>query len=164
MKGIKVNYLCFTLKHLPEASISSICLTQTRARKHQIPVKEELLERLEQSIQTIISSLPEDLQTLLHRQWQSDPREQHWPADPLLHTQRLSFQNIPAIFEPITPAQVSAHISSSGKPIHYLRGLSFWMYSTGEKQQILLLYRVLDDTWRTQKTLILWLNSFEVLS
>lgn len=40
----------------------------TRARKHQIPVKEELLERLEQSIQTIISSLPEDLQTLLHRQ------------------------------------------------------------------------------------------------
>uniref|UniRef100_A0A673M817 Protein DENND6B-like n=1 Tax=Sinocyclocheilus rhinocerous TaxID=307959 RepID=A0A673M817_9TELE len=40
----------------------------TRARKHQLPVKEELLERLEQSIQTIISSLPEDLQTLLHRQ------------------------------------------------------------------------------------------------
>uniref|UniRef100_A0A671SSM5 DENN/MADD domain containing 6B n=1 Tax=Sinocyclocheilus anshuiensis TaxID=1608454 RepID=A0A671SSM5_9TELE len=39
-----------------------------RARKHQLPVKEELLERLEQSIQTIISSLPEDLQTLLHRQ------------------------------------------------------------------------------------------------
>uniref|UniRef100_A0A671SVW6 DENN/MADD domain containing 6B n=1 Tax=Sinocyclocheilus anshuiensis TaxID=1608454 RepID=A0A671SVW6_9TELE len=37
-------------------------------RKHQLPVKEELLERLEQSIQTIISSLPEDLQTLLHRQ------------------------------------------------------------------------------------------------
>ncbi|KAK2892691.1 hypothetical protein Q8A67_012679 [Cirrhinus molitorella] len=40
----------------------------TRARKHQLPVKDELLERLEQSIQTIISSLPEDLQTLLHRQ------------------------------------------------------------------------------------------------
>uniref|UniRef100_A0A672R0T5 Protein DENND6B-like n=1 Tax=Sinocyclocheilus grahami TaxID=75366 RepID=A0A672R0T5_SINGR len=39
-----------------------------RARKHQLPVKEELLVRLEQSIQTIISSLPEDLQTLLHRQ------------------------------------------------------------------------------------------------
>uniref|UniRef100_A0A672R192 Protein DENND6B-like n=1 Tax=Sinocyclocheilus grahami TaxID=75366 RepID=A0A672R192_SINGR len=37
-------------------------------RKHQLPVKEELLVRLEQSIQTIISSLPEDLQTLLHRQ------------------------------------------------------------------------------------------------
>uniref|UniRef100_A0A8C1KWV4 DENN/MADD domain containing 6B n=1 Tax=Cyprinus carpio TaxID=7962 RepID=A0A8C1KWV4_CYPCA len=37
-------------------------------RKHQLPVKEELLEKLEQSIQTIISSLPEDLQTLLHRQ------------------------------------------------------------------------------------------------
>lgn len=39
-----------------------------RARKHQLPVKEELLEKLEQSIQTIISSLPEDLQTVLHRQ------------------------------------------------------------------------------------------------
>uniref|UniRef100_A0A8C1KUE9 DENN/MADD domain containing 6B n=1 Tax=Cyprinus carpio TaxID=7962 RepID=A0A8C1KUE9_CYPCA len=39
-----------------------------KARKHQLPVKEELLEKLEQSIQTIISSLPEDLQTLLHRQ------------------------------------------------------------------------------------------------
>ncbi|XP_056311598.1 protein DENND6B isoform X1 [Danio aesculapii] len=39
-----------------------------RARKHQLPVKEQLLERLEQSIQTIISSLPEDLQTVLHRQ------------------------------------------------------------------------------------------------
>lgn len=55
-------------------------------------------------------------------------------TDQQLHgyIQRLSFQNIPAIFEPITPAQLSAHISSSGKPIHYLRGLSFWMYSTGE--------------------------------
>uniref|UniRef100_A0A8C1XT33 DENN/MADD domain containing 6B n=1 Tax=Cyprinus carpio TaxID=7962 RepID=A0A8C1XT33_CYPCA len=41
---------------------------QMKARKHQLPVKEELLEKLEQSIQTIISSLPEDLQTLLHRQ------------------------------------------------------------------------------------------------
>ncbi|XP_051976442.1 protein DENND6B-like [Xyrauchen texanus] len=39
-----------------------------RARKHQLQVKEELLKRLEQSIQTIISSLPEDLQTVLHRQ------------------------------------------------------------------------------------------------
>lgn len=46
-----------------------------KARKHQLPVKEEQLERLEQSIQTIISSLPEDLQTVLHRESQSEPHE-----------------------------------------------------------------------------------------
>ncbi|KAG5261475.1 hypothetical protein AALO_G00284660 [Alosa alosa] len=34
--------------------------------RHQLCVQEELLERLERSIHTVISSLPEDLQTLLH--------------------------------------------------------------------------------------------------
>ncbi|KAA0721070.1 Protein DENND6B DENN domain-containing protein 6B [Triplophysa tibetana] len=46
-----------------------------KARRHQLPVKEKHLERLEQSIQTIISSLPEDLQTVLHKQSQSEPHE-----------------------------------------------------------------------------------------
>lgn len=109
--------LCVLHKDICMKLLSSfMCPTQMRARKHQLPVKEELLERLEKSIQTIISSLPEDLQTVLHRQWQPDPRE-HWPADPLRHTQ-MSVQNIPAVYEPLTPAQVSTNISS-GKPIHY---------------------------------------------
>ncbi|XP_035379795.1 protein DENND6B [Electrophorus electricus] len=38
-----------------------------RARKIQLPVKDELLEKLESYIQTVISSLPEDLQTVLHK-------------------------------------------------------------------------------------------------
>ncbi|XP_036432666.1 protein DENND6B [Colossoma macropomum] len=38
-----------------------------RARKHHLPVKEELLEKLENYIQIVISSLPEDLQTVLHK-------------------------------------------------------------------------------------------------
>ncbi|KAM6986064.1 protein DENND6B [Aplochiton taeniatus] len=39
----------------------------TKARKQQIPVKEGVLDKLEGFIQTIIGSLPEDLQTVLHR-------------------------------------------------------------------------------------------------
>uniref|UniRef100_A0AAR2LDB7 UDENN domain-containing protein n=1 Tax=Pygocentrus nattereri TaxID=42514 RepID=A0AAR2LDB7_PYGNA len=38
-----------------------------RARKHHLPVKEELVEKLENYIQIVISSLPEDLQTVLHK-------------------------------------------------------------------------------------------------
>uniref|UniRef100_A0A8C2AKP2 DENN/MADD domain containing 6B n=1 Tax=Cyprinus carpio TaxID=7962 RepID=A0A8C2AKP2_CYPCA len=60
-------------KDKPEVEIVDLILKHqeklTRARKHQLPVKEELLERSEQSI---IISMPEDLQTLLHRQRQSD--------------------------------------------------------------------------------------------
>ncbi|TRY82369.1 hypothetical protein DNTS_015109 [Danionella cerebrum] len=39
-----------------------------RAQKYQLPVKEDLLKRIEQSTHTIISSLPEDLQAVLHQQ------------------------------------------------------------------------------------------------
>ncbi|XP_030636263.1 protein DENND6B [Chanos chanos] len=39
-----------------------------KARKHHLSVKEEVLEKLEHYIHTVISSLPEDLQTLLRRQ------------------------------------------------------------------------------------------------
>lgn len=39
----------------------------TKARKQHIPVKEGVLDKLEGFIQTIISSLPEDLQTVLHK-------------------------------------------------------------------------------------------------
>ncbi|XP_006633842.1 protein DENND6B isoform X1 [Lepisosteus oculatus] len=38
-----------------------------RAHRQQLPVKEEMLQRLELYIQTIISSLPEDLQAVLRR-------------------------------------------------------------------------------------------------
>lgn len=38
----------------------------TKARKHHIPLKEGVLDKLEGFIETIISSLPEDLQTVMH--------------------------------------------------------------------------------------------------
>uniref|UniRef100_A0AAZ3RDY1 UDENN domain-containing protein n=1 Tax=Oncorhynchus tshawytscha TaxID=74940 RepID=A0AAZ3RDY1_ONCTS len=38
-----------------------------KAGKQQLPVKEGVLEKLEGYLQTVISSLPEDLQTVLHR-------------------------------------------------------------------------------------------------
>uniref|UniRef100_A0A667ZT01 DENN/MADD domain containing 6B n=1 Tax=Myripristis murdjan TaxID=586833 RepID=A0A667ZT01_9TELE len=38
-----------------------------KARRQQLPVKEGVLEKLEGYIQTIIGSLPEDLQTVLHK-------------------------------------------------------------------------------------------------
>ncbi|XP_071764325.1 protein DENND6B [Centroberyx gerrardi] len=38
-----------------------------KARRQQLPVKEGVLDKLDGYIQTIISSLPEDLQTVLHR-------------------------------------------------------------------------------------------------
>uniref|UniRef100_A0AAY4DV31 UDENN domain-containing protein n=1 Tax=Denticeps clupeoides TaxID=299321 RepID=A0AAY4DV31_9TELE len=38
-----------------------------QARRHQLGMRAELLEKLELSIQSIISSLPQDLQALLHR-------------------------------------------------------------------------------------------------
>lgn len=38
-----------------------------RACRQQLPVKEGVLEKLEEYIQTVISSLPEDLQTVLHK-------------------------------------------------------------------------------------------------
>ncbi|XP_036373987.1 protein DENND6B isoform X1 [Megalops cyprinoides] len=38
-----------------------------KARRQQLPVKEEVLEKLENYIQTVIGSLPEDLQAVLHR-------------------------------------------------------------------------------------------------
>ncbi|KAF5901673.1 protein DENND6B [Clarias magur] len=38
-----------------------------RAHTHQLPVKWELLNKLENYIHSVISSLPEDLQTLLHK-------------------------------------------------------------------------------------------------
>ncbi|XP_063068469.1 protein DENND6B [Engraulis encrasicolus] len=38
-----------------------------RARRHQLGVEEQLLGRLESSIHTVIGSLPDDLQELLHR-------------------------------------------------------------------------------------------------
>lgn len=39
---------------------------QIRARCHHLPVKEETLQRVGLYIETIIGSLPEDLQTVLH--------------------------------------------------------------------------------------------------
>lgn len=39
----------------------------TRAHMHQLPVKEELLDKLENYIHSVISSLPEDLQAVLYK-------------------------------------------------------------------------------------------------
>uniref|UniRef100_A0A8C1CZM6 DENN/MADD domain containing 6B n=2 Tax=Cyprinus carpio TaxID=7962 RepID=A0A8C1CZM6_CYPCA len=60
---------CLYMAFKDKSEVEIVDLKLTRARKHQLPVKEELLERSEQSI---IISMPEDLQTLLHRQRQSD--------------------------------------------------------------------------------------------
>ncbi|XP_038667555.1 protein DENND6B isoform X2 [Scyliorhinus canicula] len=38
-----------------------------KARVHQLPVREDLLEKLELYLETVISSLPDDLQVVLHR-------------------------------------------------------------------------------------------------
>uniref|UniRef100_UPI00398E83BF protein DENND6B isoform X7 n=1 Tax=Pristiophorus japonicus TaxID=55135 RepID=UPI00398E83BF len=38
-----------------------------KARVHQLPVREDLLEKLEMYMETIIDSLPDDLQVVLHR-------------------------------------------------------------------------------------------------
>lgn len=38
-----------------------------KARVHQLPVREDLLEKLELYVETVISSLPHDLQVVLHR-------------------------------------------------------------------------------------------------
>ncbi|KPP58700.1 hypothetical protein Z043_123451 [Scleropages formosus] len=43
------------------------CPLQTKACRQQLPVKDEVLEKLECRIQMVIGSLPEDLQTVLLR-------------------------------------------------------------------------------------------------
>lgn len=59
---------------------------------------------------------------MIYRHYYSDNDNQtHVNTDQQIHwhIHRLSVQNIPAVYEPMIPAQVSTYISSSGKPIHY---------------------------------------------
>ncbi|KAJ8373393.1 hypothetical protein AAFF_G00265810 [Aldrovandia affinis] len=57
-----------------------------KARRQQLPVKDDILEKLERYIQKVIGSLPEDLQAVLHRH--RPPPPQHRPPPTLTIPQR----------------------------------------------------------------------------
>lgn len=49
------------------APLSPPSVLQTKARRQQLPVKEEVLQKQEKHVETVICSLPEDLQAVLLR-------------------------------------------------------------------------------------------------